>query len=197
VEGPTDGPRILLVHGITTPCIVFRGILRSLVQHGYRVATYDLWGRGFTDAPIDVPMDEAAYSFQLLSVLAHLGWMDESSAEDKGTGYTLFGYSLGGGITASFAALYPQGIRNLILVAPAGLLSASEQTPMRKLVQAHWMPFRLVEALQSLVVPKKLEEVKNQVSGDAIDTTETDLAKRQPQRVFPGISVEFPVSAYF
>ncbi|ORY79882.1 Alpha/Beta hydrolase protein [Protomyces lactucae-debilis] len=169
VEGPKDGPRVMLVHGITTPCPVFRGVLRTLVKRGYRVATYDLWGRGYTDVPVGLPMDAAAFSFQLLSVLAHLGWSD--AGVGGGTGYTLVGYSLGGGIVAAFAACYPQGIRQLVMIAPAGLLRASEQSPMRKLVQSHSVPFWLVEGLQSLVVPKKLEDVKRRVSGDAIDTT--------------------------
>lgn len=40
--GPEDGPKVLFVHGITTPCISLGGVAHSLVDRGCRVMLFDL-----------------------------------------------------------------------------------------------------------------------------------------------------------
>lgn len=40
--GREDGPKILLVHGITTPCIALGGVAHALVDRGCRVMLFDL-----------------------------------------------------------------------------------------------------------------------------------------------------------
>jgi hypothetical protein len=42
--GPEDGPKILLVHGISTPCLALGGLAHALVDRGYRVMLFDLYG---------------------------------------------------------------------------------------------------------------------------------------------------------
>jgi pimeloyl-ACP methyl ester carboxylesterase len=51
VTGPADGRVVLLIPGISIPRSVFRPTATSLAQAGYRVVTYDLYGRGFSDRP--------------------------------------------------------------------------------------------------------------------------------------------------
>jgi hypothetical protein len=41
--GPEDGPKVLFVHGITTPCISLGGLAHALVDRGCRVMLFDLW----------------------------------------------------------------------------------------------------------------------------------------------------------
>lgn len=41
--GPIDGPKILLIHGITTPCIALGGLAHALVDRGCRVMLFDLY----------------------------------------------------------------------------------------------------------------------------------------------------------
>lgn len=41
--GPEDGPKVLFVHGITTPCIALGGVAHGLVDRGCRVMLFDLW----------------------------------------------------------------------------------------------------------------------------------------------------------
>lgn len=40
--GPEDGPKVLFVHGITTPCIALGGLGHALVDRGCRVILFDL-----------------------------------------------------------------------------------------------------------------------------------------------------------
>lgn len=41
--GPEDGSKILLVHGITTPCIALGGLAHALADRGCRVMLFDLY----------------------------------------------------------------------------------------------------------------------------------------------------------
>lgn len=41
--GPEDGPKVLFVHGITTPCISLGGVAHALVDRGCRVMLFDLY----------------------------------------------------------------------------------------------------------------------------------------------------------
>ena len=50
-HGPSDGPVVVLVHGLTTPSYVWTALLPGLTGAGYRVLRYDLYGRGFSDRP--------------------------------------------------------------------------------------------------------------------------------------------------
>lgn len=41
--GREDGPKVLLVHGITTPCITLGGLAHALADRGCRVMLFDLY----------------------------------------------------------------------------------------------------------------------------------------------------------
>lgn len=117
--GPEDGRKVLLVHGISTPAIALGAVAHGLVDNGCRVLLFDLFGRGYSDNPGDVQQDIRLFTTQILLVLASspLSWTGKSSGK-----FSLIGYSLGGGIGATFASYYPDLIDSLILFAPAGLL---------------------------------------------------------------------------
>ncbi|MGI3169438.1 alpha/beta fold hydrolase [Pseudooceanicola sp. C21-150M6] len=108
--GGVRGPVAVCVHGLTTPGFVWSQIAEELAEMGYRVLTYDLYGRGFSDRP-GGRQDIAFFIRQLEDLLE-----DQQIADD----ITLFGYSMGGAITAGFAAKNPHMLRQLVLVAPAG-----------------------------------------------------------------------------
>ena len=50
-HGPVRGPIAVCVHGLTTPSFVWQGLTAGLTAMGYRVLTYDLYGRGYSDRP--------------------------------------------------------------------------------------------------------------------------------------------------
>ncbi|KAL2270899.1 hypothetical protein VTJ83DRAFT_270 [Remersonia thermophila] len=117
--GPLTGEKVVLIHGISTPCMTLSKLAYSLVEEkGCRVLIFDLFGRGFSDNPSDLPHDARLYTTQILMALAsspHLSWVGPQA-------FKLVGYSLGGGIAVHFAAAFPHLISSLVLLAPAGLI---------------------------------------------------------------------------
>ncbi|KAF5604024.1 2-hydroxy-6-oxo-6-phenylhexa-2 4-dienoate hydrolase [Fusarium subglutinans] len=137
--GPEDGEKVLFVHGISTPCITLGPIALGLAKRRYRVMLFvsfllsaysrspvwlmslkDLFGRGFSDGVADIPHDARLYVSQMLLVLASspLAWTGTDA-------FRLVGYSLGGGIAVHFANAFPNLVRDLVLLAPAGLIRAA------------------------------------------------------------------------
>lgn len=111
-HGPVTGPVIVMVHGLTTPSFVWRDQVPALTQAGYRVLTFDHFGRGYSDRPME-RQDMAFFIRELDGVLDGL---------NVRAGYDLLGYSMGGGIVTQFASLRRDRIRKLILIAPTGFL---------------------------------------------------------------------------
>lgn len=50
--GPESGPKVLLVHGISTPCIALGDVAHGLVEKGCRVMLFDLYGVPFRSPEI-------------------------------------------------------------------------------------------------------------------------------------------------
>jgi pimeloyl-ACP methyl ester carboxylesterase len=109
--GPEDGPVAILIHGLTTPSFVWDGLTPLLSATGWRCLSYDLYGRGYSEAAPG-RQDSAFFLRQLEDLLDHEGLRAP---------VTLVGYSMGGAIAAAFAARHPARVAGLVLVAPAGL----------------------------------------------------------------------------
>lgn len=79
----------------------------------------DLWGRGYSDTPTGLPHDDRLFSSQILIALVSspLSWTGASAG-----GFSIIGFSLGGGISMSFVACFPYLIRSIILLAPSGII---------------------------------------------------------------------------
>ena len=110
-HGAGQGPVLVLVHGLSTPSWVFTGLTRGLTMLGFRVLSYDLYGRGLSARP-KVTHDRALFINQLVELLDSQGIK---------TPVTLLGYSMGGAISTVFAAAFPERVERLILLAPAGI----------------------------------------------------------------------------
>lgn len=110
-HGPARGPVVVAIHGLTTPSVVWNDFAQLLGTIGYRVLTYDLYGRGFSDAP-DGLQDKEFFIQQLDDLLEH-----EGLTEDIG----LAGYSMGGSIAVAFTQKSPHLVSRLILIASAGV----------------------------------------------------------------------------
>lgn len=116
-HGPVRGPIAVCVHGLTTPSFVWQGLVPGLTAMGYRVLTYDLYGRGYSDRPQN-PQTADFFVSQLEELLA---------AQDITEDITLIGYSMGGAISTSFAAKHPHRVRHLVLLASAGMLLSTDR----------------------------------------------------------------------
>ncbi|KAJ5145299.1 hypothetical protein N7448_002691 [Penicillium atrosanguineum] len=121
--GREDGPKVLLVHGITTPCIALGGVAHALVDRGCRVMLFDLFGRGYSDCPADLPQDDRLFATQIMLALTSspIAWTGAESGK-----FSMVGYSLGGGIAAAFASFFPHLLSSLVLLAPSGLVRDSQ-----------------------------------------------------------------------
>ena len=126
--GPEGGPVAVCVHGLTTPSFVWDPLARGLAGIGWRVLVYDLYGRGFSDRPGGA-QDSAFFTRQLDELL-----QDQGIAGD----ITLLGYSMGGAIATAIAAPQPGRLRQLVLIAPAGL--GHDLGPVARLAVNHdWL----------------------------------------------------------
>ena len=109
--GQNDAPLVVCIHGLTTPCFVFEALAKAYVDKGYRVLTYDHYGRGYSDRPKGAQNRDffVKHLKELLEVLGEQGEFD------------LIGYSMGAWIATAFAADHPNRVNRLILIAPAGM----------------------------------------------------------------------------
>ncbi|KAI9480693.1 MAG: Alpha/Beta hydrolase protein [Benjaminiella poitrasii] len=118
--GNPNGKRVVLIHGISTGSAVYDKLARYLAEEkGHYVLIYDIWGRGYTQAP-PISYDEALYTSQLAMLLQKVGW----------TKTDVIGVSLGGAIATSFTAYYPEMVDKLVLIAPAGLMEEATDMPL-------------------------------------------------------------------
>ncbi|MCP5087358.1 MAG: alpha/beta hydrolase [Rhodobacteraceae bacterium] len=109
-HGDPSNPIIVMVHGLTTPSFVWRDMVPLLVKAGYRVLTFDHFGRGFSDRPRE------AYTTEF-----YVRELDELLVSLQINGpFHLLGYSMGGGLVSSYAAQRRDKIRKLVLLAPTG-----------------------------------------------------------------------------
>ncbi|TVY24882.1 Serine hydrolase-like protein [Lachnellula hyalina] len=138
--GPEQGRKVLLIHGISTPCLSLGGIANALVSKGCRVLLLDLWGRGYSDS-VDLPHDSRLYTSQILLAITSspLSWTPE--------GFSIIGYSLGGGIAADFASSFPNLVRGLVLLAPSGLIRKNHFGWQSRLLYSGLLPTSLLETL--------------------------------------------------
>ena len=106
------GQIVVLVHGFSTPSIVWKGVIPYLTDAGYDVISYDHYGRGFSARPkVDYTKD--FYISTLLELIDYL------KIEQK---VHLVGYSMGGPIVGYFANENPNKVESVNFIAPAGYM---------------------------------------------------------------------------
>jgi pimeloyl-ACP methyl ester carboxylesterase len=108
LTGPIDGTLVVLVHGGTIPVWTWNKQTKALNEAGFRVLSYDQYGRGYSDRP-KVTYDQELYKQQLLELV------DKLELHQK---FDLIGLSVGGGTAVNFTAHYPDRVRKLILISP-------------------------------------------------------------------------------
>ncbi len=110
-HGPKDGSVAVCVHGLTTPSYVWDGLIPLLTEKGFRVLSFDLYGRGLSDRPRGL-QDVGFFEELLNELLTHLKVISP---------ITLIGNSMGSAIATSYAARHSERIRQLVLFVPAGM----------------------------------------------------------------------------
>jgi pimeloyl-ACP methyl ester carboxylesterase len=110
----------VLVHGFSTPLIIWERTAPALAAAGCCTVAYDLYGRGYSDR-LKCAYGPELYERQLHDLLAALAvrWPVD-----------LVGFSMGAQICAQFADRHPARVRRLVLIDPAGF-GASAIRPSR------------------------------------------------------------------
>ena len=161
------GQIVILVHGFSTPSIVWKGIVPYLTDAGYDVIAYDHYGRGFSSRPkVDYTKD--FYISTLLELIDHL------KIEQK---VHLIGYSMGGPIVGYFANENLNRVKSVNFIAPAGYMfkRKSQSNFYLKILN-----FPFVSKYISIVFPSLMyggnssielttEEDKNRLSQDELN----------------------------
>ncbi|KAL2158413.1 hypothetical protein VTH06DRAFT_4461 [Thermothelomyces fergusii] len=202
--GPPRGEKVLLLHGISTPCVALGGLAEALVARGHRVMLFDFFGRGYSDAPADLPYDLRLYTTQVLLALASspLAWTGmgtgragvAGAAADDGedgrpdAGFHLVGYSLGGGLAVSFARYFAGMLKSVVVIAGGGLIRGEHVAWRSRLLYssatARWVPDGLVRWLvRRRLMPRKTSAEEEHGRGRGRErerdgaVTETEMAK--------------------
>lgn len=111
IEGTGDKWAVL-VHGYATPYFIYDKVAESLVNNGYKILRYDLLGRGLSER-VEGPYTPQLFARQL----------DELTTQLIGNeSFDLFGTSMGGTITTTYASMRPTKVKKLVLLAPAGMV---------------------------------------------------------------------------
>ncbi|KAF8076921.1 Alpha/Beta hydrolase protein [Lyophyllum atratum] len=138
--GPEKGQKVVLIHGLSIPAMIWEDVAPTLASRGYRVLVYDLYGRGYSDAP-QTTYDANLYTIQLALLMQHLRWEKAIIA----------GVSMGGGIATAFTAQFPHLVDDkVVLIACAGLMEASDISRTAK-----FMSSPLVQTATSSVPVRK------------------------------------------
>lgn len=109
--GPKDADPIVLVHGVSGPFAVWDQNMQTLLDAGYRIIRFDLFGRGMSARLADSPYGLPLYLNQLELLLAHLQ-VDRP--------ITIIGSSLGAIISTEYTLQHPERVKAVILIGPAG-----------------------------------------------------------------------------
>ncbi|OSD03484.1 alpha/beta-hydrolase [Trametes coccinea BRFM310] len=114
-----------------------------MAQNGFRVLVYDLYGKGYSEAP-HTTYDWSLFVTQLALLLQYVHW-DETH---------VVGFSMGGGIAAAFTAALPHLVSGkVVLIASAGLLEGFNVVAKRRIVRMLRLTKKLFRDLQASYLP--------------------------------------------
>jgi pimeloyl-ACP methyl ester carboxylesterase len=120
--------------------VALGAMAQALVEKGCRVLVMELWGRGYSDN-VNLPHDSRLYATEILIAITSspLAWTPE--------GFSLVGYSLGGGICADFAVSFPDMIRGVVLLAPGGMLRPHHISTQGRFIYSGIIPERFLRRI--------------------------------------------------
>ena len=114
-----EGPPLLLLHGFDSSFLEFRRLAPRL-KGSFQLFIPDLFGFGFSPRPPQATYGPAA-------VLNHLDQLLDQLPTSDAVG--LIGASMGGSVAVELARRQPERVRNLLLLAPAGLTGQPMPVP--------------------------------------------------------------------
>ncbi|EJF66650.1 alpha/beta-hydrolase [Dichomitus squalens LYAD-421 SS1] len=120
IIGPEEGTKVVLIHGISTPAVTWTTIAPYLAERGFRVLVYDLYGKGYSEAP-HTTYDANLFVTQLALLLQYVRW---DAAH-------IVGFSMGGGIAGALSASLPHLVaEKTVFISSAGLIERTPSKPV-------------------------------------------------------------------
>lgn len=108
--GPANGELVLLIHGGgVTGMEVWRNNALFMADQGFKVLSYDMYGKGYSDR-IEGEYTPELLSRQINELLAHLNYTDS---------ITIISMSMGSIVALEYAAQHTQIVKRLVLIDPA------------------------------------------------------------------------------
>ncbi|WML47231.1 2-succinyl-6-hydroxy-2,4-cyclohexadiene-1-carboxylate synthase [Neobacillus sp. PS3-34] len=141
VELCGDGFPLLLLHGFTGSGSTWMPFCERWGRHS-RLIMPDIIGHGKTDSPVELER----YSIQ--SVARDLNEILNKLNVEK---TDLLGYSMGGRLALTFALLYPDRVRKLVLVSASPGLSSENDREIRRMNDANLANFIIEEGVPAFV----------------------------------------------
>ena len=108
ISGPKNADLVVLVHGFSVPSYLWEPTYQFLLEQGFRVLRFDLFGRGLSDRP-DVVYGMDLFSDQINDLLIAL---------KINRPVQLLGLSMGGPVVTRFTHQHPEKVNALILQDP-------------------------------------------------------------------------------
>lgn len=120
LEGEDYNDLAVFIHGIGTHSFYFEGFAAHLRDNGHQTLRYDILGMGYSTYPANA--DDSS----LWTGRGHVEQLHDLIVElklhERGK-YILVGHSMGGAISTLYAAAYPEEVKAIVLLSPAGLMS--------------------------------------------------------------------------
>lgn len=132
LSGMEGGELVVLVHGLIGHLHVWDYQTKFLIENGYRVLRFDLYGRGFSERVKSVHGSELFQS-QLVDLFNYLNIKEK---------FHLVGLSMGGAVSARYAAHHPEKIKSLFLVDCYGI--PTPEDPGVRIVQPKYFGEALI-----------------------------------------------------
>lgn len=115
-EGPADGPVVLLMHGQPVWSYLYRYMIPTLVEAGFRVVAPDLIGFGRSDKPTQI--EDYTYA-------RHIAWMSDWLTQLNLSDVTVFFQDWGSLIGLRLVAAFPERFSHVVLAnggLPTGMV---------------------------------------------------------------------------
>ena len=174
-RGPHDAPTLVLLHGSNASLFTWEPWSKSLSDH-FRVVSVDLPSHGLTGA---VPNGD--YSQKGMAIFVH-----EFVAALGIERFALAGNSMGGGVAARFAEMYPEHVTQLILVDAGGMpVGQGDRIPLGfRLLRMSWMKPVLLHVTPRALFAEGLNDaiVHKSIITDAMIDQYWDFARMEGTR---------------
>ncbi|MEZ9630111.1 alpha/beta hydrolase [Vibrio breoganii] len=150
IAGDSDLPVVVLVHGFSVPSFAWERNAKAIEESGFRVLTFDLFGRGYSARP-NTRYNLALFSSQLEHLLEHLH-IDQA--------VHLVGLSMGGAIVSHYAQSHPERVASVSLLSPLNepVNIGPLKLPIigRYLTYSFYLPNMIKEQIKDFVEPELL-----------------------------------------